>query len=100
MEWLFQVKQSHKFHVTTLVMSERIIDTCLRSEEFFTDEFQLLGIASLWISVKFDECKILKVQRITDLCKSTYTKKEVVAMEHRILIILNFDLCKFYGPQN
>jgi hypothetical protein len=55
----------------------------------------LLGVASLWISVKFDEWKTLKVQRIVDLCRETCSKKQVVEMEKRVLSIINFDLFKF-----
>lgn len=48
----------------------------------------------MWISVKFDEWKTLKVQRIVDLCRETCSKKQVVEMEKRVLSIINFDLFK------
>lgn len=54
------------------------------------DKFQLLGITSLFIASKI-EGGYLEINDVVSFCDRAYTKKEILDMEMKISVELNFD---------
>ncbi|CAA15975.2 G2/mitotic-specific cyclin-B [Caenorhabditis elegans] len=91
-DWLIQVHL--RFHLTpeTLHLTIFVLDRIIVKNIVSKAEFQLLGVAALFVASKFEDIylpDILEYEMITD---NTFSKKQIMAMEQTILNALNFDL--------
>ena len=79
----------------TLYLTVNILDRFLSSEEatrVTRTNLQLVGIATLLISSKFEEVWALTSTDCVCVCDNAYSEKEVVDMEASILWALNYEI--------
>ncbi|XP_077984516.1 G2/mitotic-specific cyclin-A-like [Glandiceps talaboti] len=91
-DWLVEVAEEYKLHNETLYLSVNYIDRFLSAMSVLRSKLQLVGAASMFLAAKFEEIYPPEVGEFVYITDDTYTKKQVLRMEHLILKVLSFDL--------
>lgn len=91
-DWLVEVSEEYKLHRETLFLSINYIDRFLSQMSVQRGKLQLVGAASMFIAAKYEEIYPPDVGEFAYITDDTYTKKQVLRMEHLILKVLSFDV--------
>ncbi|XP_043917466.1 cyclin-A2 [Protopterus annectens] len=91
-DWLVEVGEEYKLSTETLYLSVNYIDRFLSSMSVLRGKLQLVGTAAMFVASKFEEIYPPEVAEFVYITDDTYTKKQVLRMEHLILKVLSFDL--------
>ncbi|XP_068129690.1 G2/mitotic-specific cyclin-B2-like [Hyperolius riggenbachi] len=93
-EWIMQVH--FKFHLLpeTLYMAVAIMDRFLQVHPVLRKEYQLVGVASLFVASKYEEMFFPELADFVYITDKTYSKAQIQQMEMTILCKLKFDLGK------
>ncbi|XP_070554499.1 G2/mitotic-specific cyclin-A-like [Ptychodera flava] len=91
-DWLVEVAEEYKLHNETLYLAINYIDRFLSAMSVLRSKLQLVGAASMFLAAKFEEIYPPEVGEFVYITDDTYTKKQVLRMEHLILKVLSFDL--------
>ena len=91
-DWLIDVHLKFNFKQETLYIAIYIIDTYLSIEKIERSNFQLLGVASLFIACKQNEILFHKLNEYVYITDNAYTVEDIKNMENKILHILNFNI--------
>lgn len=95
LNWLIDVHLKYKLQAQTLFIAVNIIDEYLRNQVLYRKELQLLGITALWIAAKYEETyQVPKLSNLVYVCDSAYTESQILEMESRIILQINFDFLK------
>lgn len=92
-DWLVEVHFKFRLQPPTLWLCVNILDRYLNIKVLPRNRLQLLGVASLLISCKFEEIFPPEVQDCVYITDQAYTKLEVLAMEQLVLETLDYQLC-------
>ncbi|XP_067275613.1 cyclin N-terminal domain-containing protein 2 isoform X1 [Pseudorasbora parva] len=95
-DWLIQVHEVFQFSEETLYLAVHLLDRALRLIKVSISCLQLLGVVCLFLAAKKEECLLPEVSELCYLMENTYSKKQLLRMERRVLIGLKFDL--YYCP--
>ena len=90
--WISQMHRDMKLRRETLYIAVSLIDRTLERMKVRRRDFHLVGIASLWIAIKYEEVKLPKIRTFLDVTKSGYCRREVIGMEMKILVELEFQV--------
>jgi hypothetical protein len=90
--WLVQVTQEFGLVQDTLFLAINLIDRIASRKSIMSSQFQLLGLACLWIAAKVHENhgRVPSIKKLIYICCQTYTWDNFVAMERFALIELGF----------
>ncbi|KAK5643944.1 hypothetical protein RI129_007789 [Pyrocoelia pectoralis] len=91
-DWLVEVAQEYKLQSETLFLAVNYIDRFLSYMSVVRGKLQLVGIAAMYIAAKYEEIYPPDISEFVYITDDTYSKKQVVRMEHLILKVLSFDL--------
>ena len=91
-DWLIEVHYRYHFKRKTLLQTIMLIDLYLSKKSISKIKFQLLGIASLFISCKENEIYYPGAKEFINMTDNAYTKHELLKMEAHVLNILNFEI--------
>ncbi|XP_041864421.1 cyclin-A1 isoform X2 [Melanotaenia boesemani] len=92
-DWLAEVVQEYKLSSETLHLAVNYMDRFLSRTTFVKrDKLQLVGIAALLIAAKYEEISPPELNEFVYITDSTYTKKQLVQMEHVFLKLLAFKM--------
>jgi len=91
-DWLVEVAEEYKLHRETLCLAVNYIDRFLSHMSVLRGKLQLVGAASMFLASKFEEIYPPEVGEFVYITDDTYTKKQVLRMEHLILKVLSFDV--------
>ncbi|KAJ8382681.1 hypothetical protein SKAU_G00034590 [Synaphobranchus kaupii] len=91
-DWLVEVGEEYKLHNETLYLAVNYIDRFLSSMSVLRGKLQLVGTAAMLLASKFEEIYAPEVAEFVYITDDTYTKKQVLRMEHLVLKVLSFDL--------
>lgn len=91
-DWLVEVADEYKLHTETLHLAVNYIDRFLSQMAVLRGKLQLVGAAAMFLAAKFEEIYPPDVGEFVYITDDTYTKKQVLRMEHLILKVLNFDV--------
>lgn len=91
-DWLVEVAEEYKLHRETLCLCVNYIDRFLSHMSVLRGKLQLVGAASMFLASKFEEIYPPEVSEFVYITDDTYTKKQVLRMEHLILKVLSFDV--------
>nr|XP_002125998.2 cyclin-A2 [Ciona intestinalis] len=91
-DWLVEVADEYKLHTETTHLAVNYIDRFLSHMAVLRGKLQLVGAAAMFIAAKFEEIYPPDVGEFVYITDDTYTKKQVLRMEHLILKVLNFDV--------
>lgn len=88
--WLVDVSDEYELHPETLFICTNIIDRFLSRMDVKTENFQLLGVAAMFIASKYEEIYPPDLHRFVEVTDDTYSGHEIRQMEQEILKTLNF----------
>ncbi|XP_059490216.1 G2/mitotic-specific cyclin-A isoform X2 [Neocloeon triangulifer] len=91
-DWLVEVADEYNLHGETLFLAVSYIDRFLSYMSVVRGKLQLVGTAAMFIAAKFEEIYPPDVSEFVYITDDTYTKKQVLRMEHLILKVLTFDM--------
>ncbi|XP_044749393.1 cyclin-A2-like [Coccinella septempunctata] len=91
-DWLVEVAEEYKLHTETLYLAVNFIDRFLSYMSVVRAKLQLVGTAAMYIAAKYEEVIPPDVTEFVYITDDTYTRKQVIRMEHLILKVLQFDL--------
>ena len=91
-DWLIDVHRKFKMVPETLFLAVHIIDKYLEKCQISRHSFQLLGTSALFVASKYEEIYPPGLKDFADITDNTYSKKDILDMESKILIALDFSL--------
>ncbi|XP_045137869.1 G2/mitotic-specific cyclin-B3-like isoform X2 [Portunus trituberculatus] len=91
-DWMVEVQESFELNHETLYLGVKILDLYLTRVIIKRDTLQLIGSTALFIACKFDERTPPYVDDFLYICDDAYNRKELLAMEIKILKEIEFDL--------
>jgi len=91
-DWLVEVGEEYKLNQETIYLAVNYIDRFLSYMSVQRAKLQLVGTACMFIAAKYEEIYPPEVGEFVYITDDTYTKKQVLRMEHLVLKVLNFDL--------
>ncbi|XP_043069906.2 G2/mitotic-specific cyclin-B3-like [Drosophila bipectinata] len=91
-DWMVDVQEILEVHHEALYLGVKIVDLYLNRREISKERLQLLGAAAFFIACKYEEHKPPGVVDFLNVCDGTYNREELLAMERKVLRVLNFDL--------
>nr|CAB3228881.1 cyclin-A2 [Phallusia mammillata] len=91
-DWLVEVADEYKLHTETTHLAINYIDRFLSQMAVLRGKLQLVGAAAMFLAAKFEEIYPPDVGEFVYITDDTYTKRQVLRMEHLILKVLNFDV--------
>jgi len=89
-DWLVEVSEEYKLNVETLYLAVNYTDRFLSQMSVLRGKLQLVGTASMYIASKYEEISPPDVSEFVYITDDTYTKKQVLRMEHLLLKVLDF----------
>ncbi|CAK1578585.1 unnamed protein product [Parnassius mnemosyne] len=91
-DWLVEVCDEYGQQSETLHLAVSYVDRFLSYMSVVRTKLQLVGTAATYIAAKYEEVYPPEVSEFVYITDDTYTKREVLRMEHLILKVLSFDL--------
>lgn len=91
-DWLVDVHLKFKLLPETLYLTVNMIDRFLDKEVISRRRLQLVGIAAMLISSKYEEIYPPEIKDFTYITDRAYSKQDVLDMEGSILDALNFNI--------
>ncbi|CAH0721542.1 unnamed protein product, partial [Brenthis ino] len=91
-DWLVEVCDEYGQQSETLHLAVSYVDRFLSYISVVRTKLQLVGTAATYIAAKYEEVYPPEVSEFVYITDDTYTKREVLRMEHLILKVLSFDL--------
>uniref|UniRef100_T1J3G8 Uncharacterized protein n=1 Tax=Strigamia maritima TaxID=126957 RepID=T1J3G8_STRMM len=91
-DWLVEVGEEYKLDGETLYLAINYIDRFLSSMAVLRGKLQLVGTACMFVAAKYQEIYPPDLAEFVYITDDTYTKKQVLRMEHLVLKVLAFDL--------
>ncbi|XP_071760080.1 cyclin-A1 [Centroberyx gerrardi] len=92
-DWLMEVSQEYKLRSETLYLAVNYLDrflSCTASVK--RGKLQLVGTAAILLAAKYEEIFPPELEEFVYITDSTYTKKQLVRMEHVFLRVLAFNM--------
>lgn len=89
-DWLIEVHMKYKMSDDTLFLAINIIDRYLSLRVVPRQRLQLIGVVAMFIAAKFEEIDPPRAHEFAYITDNTYSKKEVVNMEARLISVLEF----------
>lgn len=91
-DWLVDVHSSFELKEQTLFLAFAYINAYAAKHEITKHEYQLVGVACLWIASKYEEIYPPRMRNYVEVTDSSYSVAELKAMEGKILLSLDFGL--------
>lgn len=89
-DWLVEVSEEYRLDTETLYLAANYTDRFLSHMSVLRGKLQLVGTASMYIAAKYEEISPPDVTEFVYITDDTYTKKQVLRMEHLLLKVLDF----------
>ena len=96
MDWISGVGESLGIQPTTIHHCVQLMDlyTSLL-QQLLIGELQLLSVACLMISTKYQEMKYPSAQSLNSATKNSYSYEQIVGKEGEILAVVNWQLLRY-----
>jgi cyclin B len=91
-DWMVDVHLKFKLLSETLFLTVNLIDRYLSIKQIQRSRLQLVGVASMLISTKYEEIYPPTVKDFVYITDNAYSKEEILTMEFDILQTLDFDI--------
>ncbi|NP_001081515.1 cyclin-A1 [Xenopus laevis] len=91
-DWLVEVGEEYKLHTETLYLAMNYLDRFLSCMSVLRGKLQLVGTAAILLASKYEEIYPPDVDEFVYITDDTYSKKQLLRMEHVLLKVLAFDL--------
>ncbi|KAL0615284.1 Cyclin-A1, partial [Plecturocebus cupreus] len=91
-DWLVEVGEEYKLRAETLYLAVNFLDRFLSCMSVLRGKLQLVGTGAILLASKYEEIYPPKVDEFVCITDNTYTKRQLLRMEHLLLKVLAFDL--------
>ncbi|KAM9319389.1 cyclin-A1 [Gastrophryne carolinensis] len=91
-DWLVEVREEYKLRNETLYLAVNYLDRFLSCMSVLRGKLQLVGTAAILLAAKYEEVYPPDVDEFVYITDDTYSKKQLLRMEHLLLKVLAFDL--------
>ncbi|XP_073525947.1 cyclin-A1 [Phyllobates terribilis] len=91
-DWLAEVREEYKLRSETLFLAINYLDRFLSCMSVLRGKLQLVGTAAILLASKYEEIYPPDVDEFVYITDDTYTKNQLLRMEHLLLKVLAFDL--------
>uniref|UniRef100_A0A8B9S3P0 Cyclin A1 n=1 Tax=Apteryx owenii TaxID=8824 RepID=A0A8B9S3P0_APTOW len=91
-DWLVEVGEEYKLRTETLYLAVNFLDRFLSCMSVLRGKLQLVGTAAILLAAKYEEIYPPEVDEFVYITDDTYTKRQLLRMEHLLLKVLAFDL--------
>ncbi|KGL96058.1 Cyclin-A1, partial [Charadrius vociferus] len=91
-DWLVEVGEEYKLRTETLYLAVNFLDRFLSCMSVLRGKLQLVGTAAILLAAKYEEIYPPGVGEFVYITDDTYTKRQLLKMEHLLLKVLAFDL--------
>lgn len=91
-DWLVQVHNKFELSQETLYLTINLVDRFLATKATPRKELQLVGLGAMLIASKYEEIWAPEVSELVFISDSTYTSKQILVMEKKILGQLEWTL--------
>ncbi|XP_069828194.1 cyclin-A1 [Dendropsophus ebraccatus] len=91
-DWLAEVREEYKLRNETLFLAINYLDRFLSCMSVLRGKLQLVGTAAILLASKYEEIYPPDVDEFVYITDDTYSKKQLLRMEHVLLKVLAFDL--------
>uniref|UniRef100_A0A8C7A7N6 Cyclin A1 n=1 Tax=Nothoprocta perdicaria TaxID=30464 RepID=A0A8C7A7N6_NOTPE len=91
-DWLVEVGEEYKLRTETLYLAVNFLDRFLSCMSVLRGKLQLVGTAAILLAAKYEEIYPPEVDEFVYITDDTYTKRQLLKMEHLLLKVLAFDL--------
>lgn len=89
--WLIKIHLQFKLKPETLFLAINLIDRFSESTKIKKSEYQLVGVTGLLIAAKIEEIYAPEVQDMVFVTAKSYTREQILKMEHTMLLTLSFN---------
>ncbi|CAD8066750.1 unnamed protein product [Paramecium sonneborni] len=93
--WIFMISEKNNLNTKTIELAAILTKIYISKNQISQDSLQLLGIASLMIAVKFNECQTqinMNVDDCASQCNFEFSSTQILEMEMSILSLIEFDV--------
>ncbi|XP_035209572.1 G2/mitotic-specific cyclin-A-like [Stegodyphus dumicola] len=91
-DWLIEVGEEYKLQAQTIHLAVSYVDRFLSRMSVLRGKLQLVGTSCMFIAAKYEEIYPPELKDFAYITDDTYTKKQILRMEHLILKVLAFDI--------
>ncbi|KAI5099826.1 cyclin-A1, partial [Silurus meridionalis] len=91
-DWLVEVSEEYKLCSETVYLAVNYLDRFLSCMSVLRGKLQLVGTAAILLAAKYEEIYPPEVDEFVYITDDTYTKKQLLRMEHLMLKVLSFDM--------
>nr|XP_058132924.1 cyclin-A1 isoform X2 [Dasypus novemcinctus] len=91
-DWLVEVGEEYRLRAETLYLAVNFLDRFLSCMSVLRGKLQLVGTAAVLLASKYEEIYPPEVDEFVYITDDTYTKRQLLRMEHLLLKVLAFDL--------
>ncbi|KAM4796085.1 cyclin-A1 [Rhinophrynus dorsalis] len=91
-DWLIEVGEEYKLRSETLYLAVNYLDRFLSCMSVLRGKLQLVGTAAILLASKYEEIYPPDVDEFVYITDDTYSKKQLLRMEHLMLKVLAFDM--------
>ncbi|XP_042723632.1 cyclin-A1 [Lagopus leucura] len=91
-DWLVEVGEEYKLRTETLYLAVNYLDRFLSCMSVLRGKLQLVGTAAILLAAKYEEIYPPEADEFVYITDDTYTKRQLLRMEHLLLKVLAFDL--------
>ena len=90
--WLLSVHHKFQFRNQTFFIAVSLIDLYTSQRSIARKQYQLLGIAALFVAAKFEEIFPPKLSSYLTICDNFCTREEIVLMEGELLTLIDYQV--------
>ncbi|XP_069747786.1 cyclin-A1 [Narcine bancroftii] len=91
-DWLVEVSEEYSLQNETLYLAINYLDRFLSCMSVLRGKLQLVGTAAMLVASKYEEIYPPEVDEFVYITDDTYTKKQLLRMEHLLLKVLSFNM--------
>ncbi|KAG7315802.1 hypothetical protein KOW79_020668 [Hemibagrus wyckioides] len=91
-DWLVDVSEEYRLCSETVYLAVNYLDRFLSCMSVLRGKLQLVGTAAILLAAKYEELDPPDVDEFIYVTDDTYTKKQLLRMEHLMLRVLSFDM--------
>lgn len=91
-DWLVEVSEEYKLNMETLYLAVDYTDRFLSQMSVLRSKLQLVGTACMYVASKYEEITPPDISEFVYITDDTYTRKQVLRMEHLLLKTLDFKM--------
>lgn len=91
-DWLVEVAEEYRLSAPTLNTAVSYIDRFLSEMGVQRGKLQLVGVTCMLLAAKYEEIYPPAVEEFVYITDNTYTREQIMKMEHVVLNVLGFDM--------